>query len=448
MTVMATRAAMYPGRRVGVIRAIWYSVFGEPDPTAALKRVGKRGGLLLTLGHVMSILLFVAFSLGALNTLAAVPWARVLAAVQLHRLPSMLDASELAVTGLLVPSMDLALILAAQYVRDARRRGSPWRELVGHLLVIVVVSLIEGGTYVVMVVENSGPMSLGIWLLLVGRALVIPVTAVFLTLAHHRPADRRDFFNFILQEVAVMIYARLHQIFQEGQATLPHLWGMMGHLAPTTSAADTARDTAVVGDLMQMVPDAERQEYERLMAQAHAMMDGAQDEASRALHSGLMHYLATGKLPQALLDRYPDLADMPAPRGGKAPAKGKVSPRDTLRDWLASQGVEVQDSPRISGDTPSDAPRQLRGMYIPSAAVAPLTGGRIVGDACRDVLTRLPGTVKIGRSYYAPLRQVLADLSERHLLTDDAQSRWLSLNETDGNVTPIPGGIIAAGVAA
>jgi hypothetical protein len=162
-----------------------------PDPLArTIRQLERQGGVLVAVAHLCATLMIVLFSLGSLVALSGDAFASLVLTVRHGGTPALPQAISIAVSTLMVVCCDAGLVYAAMVLRALRTRGAVTGYLV-HTTVLVVVALIEAGTYLYMSARYEQPSSWA-WALILARAGAAPLRSVYLAMAARLPVTSRD----------------------------------------------------------------------------------------------------------------------------------------------------------------------------------------------------------------------------------------------------------------
>jgi hypothetical protein len=156
-------------------------------------------------------------------------------------------------------------------------------------------------------------------------------------------------------------------------------------------------------------------------AEAHAV-----DMTSRALTS----LLATGNLPEWLIEARPELAGFTLTKNvvsrrkaaNNSGQKMPTSRADAMRFFLSSLGM-----------TPAKAPANKRGVWIKSSDIPLLSGEQSLPESPTKLAERLGDGATDGRSYIARLDDVMQALLAWHRLPDEIANAWASLPQSGEN---------------
>jgi uncharacterized membrane protein (UPF0136 family) len=134
--------------------------------------------------------MIVLFSLGSLVALSGDSFATLVLTVRQGGTPALPPAISIAVSTLMVVCCDVGLVYAAMVLRALRTRGAETGYLL-HTAVLVVVALIEAGTYLYMSARYEQPSGWA-WGLILARAGAAPLLSVYLAMAARLPITSRD----------------------------------------------------------------------------------------------------------------------------------------------------------------------------------------------------------------------------------------------------------------
>jgi hypothetical protein len=161
------------------------------DPLAhTIRQLERQGGVLVAVAHLCATLMIVLFSLGSLVALSGDAFATLVLTVRQGGTPALPQAISIAVSTLMVVCCDVGLVYAAMVLRSLRTRGAETGYLL-HTFVLVVVALIEAGTYLYMSARYEQPSGWA-WALILARAGAAPLLSVYLAMAARLPVTSRD----------------------------------------------------------------------------------------------------------------------------------------------------------------------------------------------------------------------------------------------------------------
>lgn len=343
----------------GWFQRTWYSIFGKRLKDVKIKTDHKFMGWL---GSILAPALLVLFSISAIlviekQEISRIPWI-------VNNVPIIM----IATTVLFVITMDVCMLLAIVWIRDIFSSKRAWTNqrialVTVLILFVLVIAGIEGLTFFAMLTgaEVSG-------LLNVCRAVWIPICAVFLMSRPKLILNREGVDQIILVKVVTALLSALERLSISAQAKFGDLLEIFLHLTlpdnPTEEALQKGRDTALIGILNKMRPQAwveeaklyfleqrsslqkeieqKRQEIEdqriaiqrqnediqRNIIELESQLTRAnenltqeimrvENEAKEALFLALLHISQHGELPQHIIDGNPKLADIRFTSTGK-----------------------------------------------------------------------------------------------------------------------------------
>lgn len=410
-----------------------------------LRKQANHGTVIMGWGRLWAIILLVFFSAGALVTLAGVPMQHIAAAIEAGQPPNVAEAITSATILALVIGMDLAMIIATMMIRAMRARGKTFADWWGYLALALFVGAIEALTFGVMIVNNEHPQGFVAWALVVARSLAVPVCAVFLSLVSNLPITPNDVRAKLQIEAGQGLMAYLEEAVQTGKADPSALFAFFGLVNDTSAMEQQGWEVRVQEALARLTPDSARVELERRVSEAERLANEAITQAkadaiewtSRALTS----LLATGNLPDWLVEARPELADITLSktaisRGKRAPnSQPKVPQSRTDGQRLFLANLEL---------SPAKAPDKKRGVWLKSPDIVTLSGGLILKEDATKLAQRLgleamkDGTTpRDGLAYIAPLEAIMRELIERHKVSEAAAMAWASLPQGSDNAEPI-----------
>ncbi len=115
-------------------------------------------------------------------------------------------------------------------------------------------------------------------------------------------------------------------------------------------------------------------------------------------------------------------ADLLLYRGVKAPISEPRSRSDAARFWLNAIGV-----------APGKTPVGRKDIWLKSSDLSAITDGRMSGEAATNMAKILGDNTKISQAYALPFERAMADLYQRHMLSEAARIWWESFVATGGN---------------
>jgi hypothetical protein len=310
------------------------------------------------------------------------------------------------------------------------------------------VGAIEALTFGVMIVNNEHPIGLMAWLLVVARSLAVPVCAVFLSLVSNLPVTPGDVRAKLQIEAGQGLMAYLEEAVQTGKADPSALFAFFGLVNDTNAMEQSGWEIRVQEALARLTPDAVMSELERRVVEAERSAKDAMTQAkadaiewtSRALTS----LLATGNLPEWLLEARPELADITL-------AKTRVTARKGANNAVAKMPETRADAQRFflaSLDiTPAKAPNNKRGIWIRSSDILVLNGGANMPESATKLAERLGKTSgkdgvspRDGTAYIARLDDVMSQLFAYHCVPDDVANAWATVLQSgaDGDDKAAP----------
>ncbi len=133
---------------------------------------------------------YVPCTRGSLVALSGDAFATLVLTVRQGGTPALPQAISIAVSTLMVVCCDVGLVYAAMVLRALRTRGAETGYLL-HTCVLVIVALIEAGTYLYMSARYEQPSGWA-WALILARAGAAPLLSVYLAMAARLPVTSRD----------------------------------------------------------------------------------------------------------------------------------------------------------------------------------------------------------------------------------------------------------------
>ncbi|HUY79239.1 MAG TPA: hypothetical protein VMV29_20895 [Ktedonobacterales bacterium] len=157
-----------------------------------LKAIARQGAHSANLSHLAAMALIVLFSLGSLVSLSGDALASILRQWHTTGGVDVVAAIGVGVSTLVVVCMDMAMLRAASVLRMLAARRATSAEQRGHHAMLYAVAVVEASTYAYMSVLYDAPHSLAAWAIILARAGMAPVVAVYLSMARPLPVERRD----------------------------------------------------------------------------------------------------------------------------------------------------------------------------------------------------------------------------------------------------------------
>lgn len=220
----------------------------RPDPVAAqLRDLERQGTFGARIAHVLAYLLILLFSLGSLVALGGDALQHALSGWQRHTLdiPAIIA---LAVTTLLVPAMDAAMLYAASMIRLLASRRADRHEMRLHIWVIVGVSLVEASTYCYMSYRYEHPSDGIAWALIAARSLASPLLAIYLSMARPLPVTPRDILYQVELATGLGLIRDAVRIANDDTAEMARKWSLYG-----ASAVMTPADRSRLGQMISVM---------------------------------------------------------------------------------------------------------------------------------------------------------------------------------------------------
>lgn len=217
----------------------------DTDPVAAqLRDLERQGTLGAHIAHVLAYLLILLFSLGSLVALGGDALQHAIAGWQRHTLdvPALIA---LAVTTLLVPAMDAAMLYAASMLRLLTSRRADTDEMRLHKWVIIGVSFVEAATYGYMSWKYEQPADAVAWGLIAARALASPLLSIYLSMARPLPVTPRDILYRVEFATGLGLIRDAVRIANDDTAEMARKWSLYG-----ASAVMTPADRSRLGEMI------------------------------------------------------------------------------------------------------------------------------------------------------------------------------------------------------
>lgn len=436
---MASVVSGSRARRRGLLKSIWYGVWGEPDEgKRELKQAMSHGAAVLALARAWAIPLMVFFSIGALVTLGGVPLEHNLALIEAGQPPDWVELGGLVVTVMFVIGMDLAMITASIFLNDARARGAQFGEVWKLWALMLSVGALEAATFIKMVANYEHPTSAYDWGLLIARGVLAPIIAVFLSLATERAVSRDDVVRLLQVRSGEGLLTWLEQTLaimrDKGVEAMDasHLFGFFA-LVNGATQEQLDWDKRVMAVMEQMAPASvhaaaqrEVEEARRVALEAEARVAKAVEASGQRVGDALLGLMTTGHLPEWLVEQRPDLAGVSLETLTGSSATRQRGPRrvatlttraDRIRAWLNE--VDIEEARR-----PAEA---RRGIFLSTGAVATLLREPLGADELRRLMNDAGSGMKSGTALVAPVERVVAELRRRSLMNDVAGAAWTRL---------------------
>lgn len=418
---------------------------GRGQAARELRRAANHGAVIMAWGRVWAVLLLVFFSAAALDTLAGTPIRRLALALQLHQPLDVTDAITAASTLGLVIGMDLAMVIATMLIRGMVARGKTFADWWWLFLLVAFVAVIEALTFGMMIAESEHPQTGVQWVVLILRALAVPVCAVFLSLVSNLPVTPDDISKKIQIESGNGVLADVEAKMSAGKADPSALWALFTFIGDEHARTQPDWADRVQEYIRQLDPDTIRaalehraataeQRLAETIAQAKQQVTEAQasvkaqaiEMTSRALTS----LIAGGNLPDWLIEARPELADIslakrPVARGkggGIPTSKAPQSRPDAMRFFLHSLDI-----------TPAKAPDKKRGIWVKSSDIARMIGAHKLPESATELVKRLGSNERDGTAYIARLEDVMPALIAYHCVDDDVLNAWTMVPQSGGD---------------
>ncbi len=228
----------------------------QQQVTHAIDKLERSNALIVRLAHFFAFALIIATSIASLISLAA----DLLIAVLAGHGTVATDAS-VAITLLLVMAMDVGMVLAATYIRIGRQRGESLRALSGHLSIMVIVALLEAGTYTYMLFLYEHPHNWISWVLIIARGFAVPLLSIYLSMAQEITVKTEDIARLTEVVSGVGLLRDLVEQANDNAAPLDKkiaVYRAAATLSPAQRAKLDAMYLAVTGQPMPRMIDAPR----------------------------------------------------------------------------------------------------------------------------------------------------------------------------------------------
>jgi hypothetical protein len=426
------------GKQVGLLGRIRIAIFGAPNEAEkALKEATSHGAMMINLGRAWAIPMLITFSIAATIVLAGTPLEHNWQLFTSHLNGGVLNAlaalnfvqvSEILVVIFFVFGADVAVLAAASNIRDARSRGEKFLSQWGQILIILGIGALESTTFTIMLASIDNPQTWGQWAFVLARSIGIPIVAIDLATLRKRRLTEDDSDALMEAKISTRLIELLDGLDMQhadiGQLTNLRLLLAAKHLQREE------RSRQIIAAIERLSPDVARQELEVERAKLQEAIAGANAKAFQQLTSAILHLAATGTLPEWVIQQAPELAGLKfgslgrsaSNRGAKAPDSQPRSRGEAIRFFLERVGV-----------TPGKTPVGRKGIWLKSSELSALTSGRMAGEAATNMAKILGDNTKISQAYALPFERAMADLYQRHMLTEEARSWWESFVASGGN---------------
>jgi hypothetical protein len=251
------------------------------DPLArTIRQLERQGGVLVAVAHLCATLMIVLFSLGSLVALSGDAFATLVLTVRQGGTPALPQAISIAVSTLMVVCCDVGLVYAAMVLRALRTRGAETGYLL-HTCVLVIVALIEAGTYLYMSARYEQPSGWA-WALMLARAGAAPLLSVYLAMAARLPVTSRDMLHQAEVWQGLQLVREVIAVAADPTASLADKLALYEQSA-VMSAADRQRLRAMIAVVQhRQLSPASNIAVQVLPADAANEQDGADTEADDA----------------------------------------------------------------------------------------------------------------------------------------------------------------------
>lgn len=190
----ATHAALKGQRELAkgwLIRLRNWAI-GERDPIEQqMREVERQGRGMARLMHAAGYLMLILFSAGSAIGICGTLVQRVIANGPLTW-QSLPNDIVITVSLMLVFCMDLAAIYAAFHMRLLATRRAPWTQYLLHAAVLLICTILEGGTFIQMSFAYDNVVAGTVALLIIARGVVAPLLSVYLNMARPIPVGVAD----------------------------------------------------------------------------------------------------------------------------------------------------------------------------------------------------------------------------------------------------------------
>lgn len=453
--------------------------------TDEVKKLASHGAGFMSFARFISRPLMVVFSMGALLVLGGRAIADVYRAFTGHTPVNINEVASLIVMYSLIFAADIAMIVAAVLIQDALQRHRwTWVDKFA-VVVLLGAALMESVTLAIMIATVEHPRTIWDWILIGGRSLFAPIIAIFLSLLHPRTPTDDDFRQVLAMRSYGLLLAKIKSdaiadddigllyniaatatgISEQAQANIKQLIAAFTAAVPGTISrqADAllAQKQAEWQTQMEKMRAAYQQqsqgysnEKERLLErlssletavnEARMAAQTARDEAAlqaelelgNTLQKVLLSLAYQQRLPDAIMEQYPDIAALNVESmfqqsakhsRGNAPAKAAKESPDNAKGQRAFLARITRDMD-VKG-TLYGTPKNHNGVWVLPVVVEALSDNKVSPDSARSIVKSLSHNAKIGTTYAAPFVEVMRHLSSVHALGDEARMFWQSAGD-------------------
>ena len=418
---------------------------GRGQAARELRKAANHGAVIMAWGRVWAVLLLIFFSAAALDTLAGAPIRRLATALQLHQPIDVTDAITASSTLGLVIGMDLAMVIATMLIRGMVARGKTFYDWWWLFGLAAFVAVIEALTFGMMIAESEHPTTGVAWLILVLRALAVPVCAVFLSLVTNLPVTPDDISKKIQIESGNGVLADVETKMAAGRADPSALWALFTFIGDEQARTQPDWADRVQEYIRQLDPDTIRAALEQRIATAEQRLAetmaaakqqisdaqaAAKAQAIEMTSRAVTALIAGGNLPDWLTEARPELADITLTKRAVTSRKGSGIPTtkapqsrpDAMRFFLHSLDI-----------TPAKAPDKMRGIWVKSSDIARMIGEHKLPESATELVKRLGSNERDGTAYIARLEDVMPALIAYHCVEDDVLNAWAMVPTTSGD---------------
>jgi hypothetical protein len=241
------------------------------------------------------------------------------------------------------------------------------------------------------------------------------------------------------------LMAYLEEAVQTGKADPSALFAFFGLVNDTAAMEQSGWEVRVQEALARLTPDAIRVELEQRAAHAEQRLveiiettkqqlseaeAAAKEQAIEITTRALTALLATGNLPEWLLEARPELE-------GIALTKSRVSTRKAAANSGPRMPTTRADALRFFLSSLDISPAKHWGIWIPSSGISVLNGGATMPETPTELAKMLGKGAKDGAAYIAPLDKVTERLFAYHCVPESVANAWLSLPQSGDNAEPI-----------
>lgn len=454
-----------------------------------VKALASHGAGFMSFARLISRPLMIIFSFGALIVLAGQSLKHVYLALTGAGHLDIVEVSSLIVMLALIIAADISMIVAAVIVQDAWQRHTWTGKDIFAGIVLGGTALLEAITLFIMIASVEHPHSWWEWALVGLRSIMAPVVAIFLALLHARTPSDDDFRQVLAIRSYGLLLAKIKSdtiadddigllyniaatatgTSEQAQANMERLIDAFNAAVPGNirreSDALVAQNAAEYQAKMAKMDAAYQQQLQGYSVEKQRMMDRlssletavqearmaaqtARDEAAlqaelelgNTLQKVLLSLAYQQRLPDAIVEQYPDIAAL------NVESMFQQSAKQSRGNASAKAAKETPDNAegqraflrRILADAESKGPtfgkpNGRNGVWITAAVLPVLSGGKIELSQAPSLIKSLnkgDKTARIGTSNAAPFVDTMRYLAGLHLLGDEARIFWQSSQDS------------------